>query len=92
VAPVARVLGTSSGSVARWQTAQATLRREIEERLLELKAVLDLARRVLPDAQARLCFRTPVPILDYEKPLDVVHRGEWCRSSTPCFPSAGVTD
>ena len=41
-ADVARVLGATSRSVARWQAAEVSPRRESEERLLELKAVLIL--------------------------------------------------
>lgn len=90
---VARVLGTSPRSVVRWQADQATPRRENEERLLELKAVLDLARRALPDEQTRRWLRTPVPALDYEKPLDIVQRGEWRRVIDTLLAFAeGVTD
>jgi uncharacterized protein (DUF2384 family) len=45
-----------------------------------LKAVLDLARRVFGDETARLWLRSPVPALDYEKPLDVVAEGNWRRA------------
>ncbi|MGD9996593.1 MAG: antitoxin Xre/MbcA/ParS toxin-binding domain-containing protein [Ilumatobacteraceae bacterium] len=74
---VARVLGTSARSVARWQAAEVSPRRESEERLLELKAVLDLARRVLRPEIARLWLRSPNPELSYEKPLDLITRGEY---------------
>jgi uncharacterized protein (DUF2384 family) len=74
---VARVLGTTARSVARWQAAEVSPRRESEERLLELKAVLDLARRVLRPEIARLWLRSPNPELSYEKPLDLITRGEY---------------
>jgi putative toxin-antitoxin system antitoxin component (TIGR02293 family) len=77
-ADVARVVHTSPRSVVRWQGG-ALPRRESEERLLELKAVLDLARKYLSDATARRWLRTPVPDLDYEKPIDLVAQGEWRR-------------
>ena len=76
-ADVARVLGTSPRSVTRWQASRSTPRRDTEERLLELKAVVDLLRRVLRDEPARLWLRSPSPDLGYEKPLDVVARGEY---------------
>lgn len=76
-ADVARVLGTSPRSVTRWQASRSTPRRDTEERLLELKAVVDLVRRVLRDEPARLWLRSPSPDLGYEKPLDVVARGEY---------------
>lgn len=76
-ADVARVLGTSPRSVTRWKASRSTPRRDTEERLLELKAVLDLLRRVLRDEPARLWLRSPSPDLGYEKPLDVIARGEY---------------
>jgi putative toxin-antitoxin system antitoxin component (TIGR02293 family) len=76
---VARVLGTSTRSVSRWMSAGAVPRRETEERLLELKAVVDLLRDVLRDEPARLWLRSPNPTLDYHKPIDLVERGEYRR-------------
>ena len=76
-ADVARVLGTSPRSVTRWQASRSAPRRDTEERLLELKAVVDLLRRVLRDEPARLWLRSPNPDLSYEKPLDVVARGDY---------------
>ncbi len=78
-ADVARVLGTTPRSVARWQTAEVSPRRESEERLLELKAVVDLARRFLRPEPARLWLRSPNPELGYEKPLDLISRGDYRR-------------
>jgi putative toxin-antitoxin system antitoxin component (TIGR02293 family) len=78
-ADVARVLGTSPRSVTRWQAARTVPRRASEERLLELKAVVDLLRGVLREEPARLWLRSPNPDLGYEKPLDVIARGEYRR-------------
>lgn len=75
---VARVVGATARSVARWSEG-ASPRRATEERLLELKAVVDLLRQVLRDEPARLWIRSPNPGLAYEKPLDLVHRGEFRR-------------
>ena len=76
---VARVLGTSARSVNRWVHAGSLPRRESEERLLELKAVVDVLREVLRDEPARLWIRTPNPTLDYEKPIELIERGEYRR-------------
>lgn len=73
---VARVTGATPRSVARW-TEGASPRRPAEERLLELKAVVDLLRRVLREEPARLWIRSPNPELDYKKPLDLIERGEY---------------
>lgn len=76
-ADVARVLGATSRSVARWQAAEVSPRRESEERLLELKAVLDLARDVMRPESARLWFRSPSRQLGYDKPLDLIASGDY---------------
>jgi uncharacterized protein (DUF2384 family) len=73
------VLGTSSRSVARWASAGSMPRRENEERLLELKAVIDALTKVLREEPARLWLRSPIPALDYEKPIDLIERGEYRR-------------
>ena len=78
-ADVARVSGAHARSVNRWHTAKAEPRRESEERLLELKAVVDLLRRIVRDDAARLWLRSPNPDLGYEKPLDLVALGQYQR-------------
>ena len=78
-ADVARVSGAHARSVNRWHSEQAEPRRDSEERLLELKAVVDLLRRVLRDDAARLWVRSPNPDLEYEKPLDLVASGQYQR-------------
>ena len=89
---VARVAGTSPRSVIRWRAGDANPRRETEERLLELKAVLDLARRVFRDDVARQWLRSPVPDLDYEKPLELVASGDWRKVVNSLLATAeGVT-
>lgn len=75
---VARVTGATPRSVSRWLEGAAP-RRPAEERLLELKAVVDLLRGVLREEPARLWIRSPNPDLAYEKPLDLVERGEYRR-------------
>lgn len=89
---VARVLGSTPRSVARWQAAEVSPRRESEERLLELKAVVDLARKYLRAESARLWLRGPNPQLGYEKPIDLIGRGEYRRVIAALLAMAeGVT-
>lgn len=78
-ADVARVSGAHPRSVSRWQSSDAAPRRESEERLLELKAVVDLLRRVVREDAARLWLRAPNPELSYEKPLDLITAGRYQR-------------
>jgi putative toxin-antitoxin system antitoxin component (TIGR02293 family) len=76
---IAQVLETTPRSVARWQQGDAQPRRESVDRLLELKVVLDLASHVLRPESAELWLRSPIPDLDYDKPLDLIRRGEFRR-------------
>lgn len=76
---LARVSDTNPRSVARWKAEAATPRRDAEERLLELRAVVDLARRVMRDDAARFWMRSPNPDLGYEKPLDLIATGQYQR-------------
>ena len=76
---LALVSSANPRSVARWRTQQVTPRRQTQERLLELRAVVDLARRVMRDDAARLWMRAPNPDLSYEKPLNLVAKGQYQR-------------
>jgi hypothetical protein len=74
---VARAVGASARSVARWQADEVVPRRGSEERLLEVKAVVGLLREHLRPEAARLWIRSPNPDLGYEKPLDLISCGEY---------------
>ncbi len=47
--------------------------------IVEVKAVVDLLRRHLRPEAARLWIRSPNPDLGYEKPLDLIARGEYLK-------------
>jgi putative toxin-antitoxin system antitoxin component (TIGR02293 family) len=74
---LAQVTGSTARSVSRWTTAKAVPRRDAEDRLLELKAVVDQLLRVLGDESARLWLRSPSPALDWQKPLDLISEGNY---------------
>jgi uncharacterized protein (DUF2384 family) len=78
-ADVARVSHAHPRTVARWQADDAVPRRDAEERLLELKVVVELLRRVMRDEAARAWLRSPNPELGYEKPLDLIAQGDFRR-------------
>lgn len=78
-ADVARALGTHARSVIRWQADEAKPRRGSEERLLELRSVVNLLRRVMRSDPARLWLRSPNAELRYEKPIDLIAKGEYRR-------------
>ena len=82
-ADVAKALGTTTRSVTRWQHDGAgPHRREVIERMLELKAVLNLSLQVMPATSAATWLRAPIPALDYDKPLDLIRDGEFRRVIT----------
>ena len=78
-ADLARVSASHPRSVVRWYAEETKPRRQAEERLLELRAVVDLARTVMQDDAARFWMRTPNRDLDYQKPLDLIATGHYER-------------
>lgn len=73
---VARAVGTTPRSVARWRTEASSPRRDFEERLLELAAVIDaLLGEIADPGRARLWLRRPHPALDDDKPLERIAAG-----------------
>ena len=75
VGDVAQVTRTSRRNVVRWRHQGATVGRDVEKRLLELKAVVDLSRQVMPDRQARSWLRSSQPELENQRPLDAISDG-----------------
>lgn len=78
-ADLARVSGTNPRSVTRWRSQETTPRRGAEERLLELRAVVDLASEVIGEEAARFWMRSPNRELGFEKPLDLIADGKYQR-------------
>ena len=78
-ADLARVSGTNPRSVTRWRSQETVPRREAEERLLELRAVVDLAGEVIDGDAARYWLRSPNQALGFEKPLDLIAQGDYQR-------------
>lgn len=75
IGDLAQVTRTTRRNVVRWRYRGETVRRDVEERLLELRSVVDLARRAMPDREARSWLRSPQDELDGRKPLDLVSEG-----------------
>ena len=75
VGDLAQVTRTTRREVVRWRYRGATVRQDVEKRLLELRAVTDLARRAMPDRQARSWLRSPQPELENQRPLDAISDG-----------------
>lgn len=75
IGDLAQVTRTTRRNVVRWRYRGETVRRDVEERLLELRSVVDLARRAMPDREARSWLRSPQGELDGRRPLDLVSEG-----------------
>ena len=89
---LAQITGSTPRSVSRWAAAKATPRRDAEDRLLELKAVVYQLRTVLRDEPARLWLRSPNPDLDWRKPLELIAEGGYRRViGTVLAMAEGVT-
>jgi uncharacterized protein (DUF2384 family) len=76
---IARVLDKSPRTVVRWLRNGVAPRWESEQRLRELEAVLDRLNGVVEPSAAREWLFTPVPMLDYGLPADLVRDGEYRR-------------
>ncbi len=78
-ADMARALDTSPRTVTRWLNYQTVPRRQHRERILETVVVLDHLHSAIAHGAASDWLLTPVPLLDYEKPIDLLRQGEYRR-------------
>jgi len=76
-AEIARVLGTSPRTVARWFREDVAPRRDVRERLLEVLAALERLSLVLRAEPAHDWLFTPNPLLGHEKPADLLREGKF---------------
>lgn len=74
-ADLARIFDTSTRTVARWLRAESAPRRDANERMLETVVVLDRMIKVLGAEASYDWLLTPVPMLRYEKPIDLLSQG-----------------
>ena len=76
---VARILDKDPKTVLRWLREDTVPRWDTRELLLALDVVLErLAEVIQPEAAEEWLF-TPVPALDYERPVDLVRTGAYRR-------------
>ena len=76
-ADLARILGTSPRTVARWLRAETSPRRESRERILELLAVLDALSNTVQGQNAYDWLFSPIPALRHRKPADLLSEGRY---------------
>jgi len=76
---IAGVVGTSPRSIARWAHGEADPRARSRDRLLEVTAVVTELCQVLAGDAAHVWLFTPNPFLEFDRPIELVARGEYRR-------------
>jgi putative toxin-antitoxin system antitoxin component (TIGR02293 family) len=72
---VARILDRDPKTVQRWLRQQTAPRWEVRELVLALNVVLERLAEVIDPAAAEDWLFTPVPGLEYERPVDLIRAG-----------------
>ena len=76
-ADLARILGASPRTVARWLQAETAPRRDTRERILELVAVLNALSKTVHGQTAYDWLYSPIPALEHRKPADLLAEGRY---------------
>lgn len=76
---VARILAKDPKTVLRWLREDTVPRWDTREQLLALDVVLERLAAVIQPAAAEEWLFTPIPALDYARPVDLVRSGEYRR-------------
>jgi hypothetical protein len=81
VPDLARATGANETTVRAWLRGTRSPSGAYAERLVELSAVVERLARIMQPAYVPVWMRKPVPLLDDDKPLDVIAAGEYRRVS-----------
>ncbi len=80
-ADIARATGADETSVRAWLRGTRSPSGVRAERLAELSAIVERTLRVMQPEYVPVWMRKPIPLLDDDKPLDVVAAGGYRRVS-----------
>jgi transcriptional regulator with XRE-family HTH domain len=80
-ADIARATGANETTVRAWLRGARSPSGDRAERLGELSAIVERLARVMQPAYVPVWMRKPVPLLDDDKPLDVIAAGDYRRLS-----------
>jgi uncharacterized protein (DUF2384 family) len=71
--------GTGAGvsTVGAWIRGTRSPRGERAERIAELSAIVERLARVMEPDYIPVWLHKPVPVLDDDKPIELLARGEW---------------
>ena len=78
---IARATGADETTVRAWIREDRSPSGRRAERLAELSALVERLVRVMNPEYVPVWMRKPIPLLDDDKPLDVVAAGEYRRVS-----------
>ena len=73
---VARILGKDPKTVQRWLHRSAAPQWAVRETLLALNVVLEKLAEIVEPGSAQDWLFTPVPALDYHRPVDLIREGQ----------------
>ena len=81
VRDIARATGANETTVRAWLRDDRSPSGARAERLAELSAIVERLVRIMDAGYVPVWMRKPVPLLDDDKPLDVIAAGEYRRVS-----------
>ena len=79
VSDISRATGAHETTVRAWLRADRSPSGMHAERLAELSALVDRLAQVMDAAYIPVWMRRPIPLLEDDKPLDVIADGEYRR-------------
>lgn len=81
VADIARATGANETTVRAWLRDDRSPSGTFAERLVELSSIVERLVRLMQPTYVPVWMRKPVPLLDDDKPLDVIAAGDYRRVS-----------
>jgi transcriptional regulator with XRE-family HTH domain len=81
VPDIARATGANETTVRAWLRDKRSPSGTYAERLAELSALVERLVRVMQPTYVPVWMRKPIPLLDDDKPLDVIAAGDYRRVS-----------
>jgi transcriptional regulator with XRE-family HTH domain len=81
VTDIARATGANETTVRAWLREERSPSGQHAERLAELSSIVERLVQVMQPTYVPVWARKPIPLLDDDKPLDVIAAGDYRRLS-----------
>lgn len=78
---IARATGVAPATARKWLAGSRSPTGQRAERLIELTAMVERLAAVMRAEYIPIWLRKPIPLLDDDKPLDVIAAGDYRRVS-----------